>query len=256
MLVHDVETRSHPAVPHQRSAQRALERTVRRTAWRSVPALRRGEARTPQPPGGYHAFISYARAVDAELAAGLQYGMQAFAKPWYRQRALRVFRDLGSLPPGSALWSALRDSLDASASLILLASTRSATSPWVEREIGYWVRRYGVNRLVIVLTDPADEHDGAPRDRATWDEERQDFDWGRSPSLTPALCGAFVEAPAYLDLGWARGRTAFSLEDDRFRAAVAALSAAVRGVPLDQLVGEDMREWRPWPPGGLRLRPA
>jgi hypothetical protein len=252
MLVHDVETRSHPAVPRQRLAQR----TVRRAPWPSVPSLRRGQGRTPQPPRGYHAFISYARGVDAELAAGLQYGLQAFAKPWYRQRALWVFRDLGSLPPGSALWSALRDSLDASASLILLASARSASSPWVEREIGYWVRQYGVNRLVLVLTDPAEERDGTPRDRAIWDEIRQDFDWRRSPSLTPALRGAFVEAPAYLDLGWIRGRTAFSLEDDRFRAAVAALSAAVRGVPLDQLVGEDMWEWRPWTPGGFRLRSA
>jgi hypothetical protein len=41
---------------------------------------------------GYVAFISYSHALDGELARALQIGLQGFAKPWYRIRALRVFR--------------------------------------------------------------------------------------------------------------------------------------------------------------------
>ena len=41
---------------------------------------------------GYDAFISYSHALDGALAPALQTGLERFAKPWYRPRALRVFR--------------------------------------------------------------------------------------------------------------------------------------------------------------------
>ena len=43
------------------------------------------------------AFISYSHQLDAQIAARLQAGLQRFAKPWYKLRALRVFRDETSL---------------------------------------------------------------------------------------------------------------------------------------------------------------
>jgi hypothetical protein len=45
----------------------------------------------------YDAFISYSHALDGALARALQTGLEQFAKPWYRQRALRVCRDTTSL---------------------------------------------------------------------------------------------------------------------------------------------------------------
>ena len=55
---------------------------------------------TPEPrisaprPGAreYDAFVSYSHAADGRLAPALQRGLQSLAKPWYRRRALRVFR--------------------------------------------------------------------------------------------------------------------------------------------------------------------
>jgi hypothetical protein len=41
----------------------------------------------------YDAFISYSHAADGLLAPRLQDGLQRFAKPWWRRRALHVFRD-------------------------------------------------------------------------------------------------------------------------------------------------------------------
>src|SRR4051812_25203685 len=62
----------------------------------------------------YAAFISYSRAADGRLAPALQRGLQRFAKPWYRLRALRVFRDDASLSANPDLWGSIRDALDRS----------------------------------------------------------------------------------------------------------------------------------------------
>ena len=45
----------------------------------------------------YDAFISYSHAKDRPIAAALQSVIQRLGKPWYRRRALRVFRDDTSL---------------------------------------------------------------------------------------------------------------------------------------------------------------
>ena len=44
-------------------------------------------------PTLYRAFISYSHAADGKLAPTLQAALQSFAKPWYRLRSIRVFRD-------------------------------------------------------------------------------------------------------------------------------------------------------------------
>ena len=45
----------------------------------------------------YDAFISYSHAKDKPIAARLQSTIQKLGKPWYRRRALRLFRDDTSL---------------------------------------------------------------------------------------------------------------------------------------------------------------
>lgn len=61
---------------------------------------------------GYDGFVSYSHAADAQLATELQRGLQRFAKPWYRMRALRVFRDEVSLSANPGLWSSIQQALD------------------------------------------------------------------------------------------------------------------------------------------------
>src|SRR5215467_9227215 len=62
----------------------------------------------------YAAFISYSRKVDGRLAPAVQDGLQRFAKPWYRLRALRVFRDDASLAANPGLWPSIVSALDSS----------------------------------------------------------------------------------------------------------------------------------------------
>jgi hypothetical protein len=45
----------------------------------------------------YDAYISYSHAKDKPVAAALQGAVQRLGKPWYRRRALRIFRDDTSL---------------------------------------------------------------------------------------------------------------------------------------------------------------
>jgi hypothetical protein len=62
----------------------------------------------------YDAFISYSHANDKAVAAALQAAVQRLGKPWYRRRALRIFRDDTSLSATPHLWPAIENALDRS----------------------------------------------------------------------------------------------------------------------------------------------
>ena len=49
------------------------------------------EERESQGGVVYDGFISYSHAADDLLAPRLQAGLQRFAKPWWKRRALRIF---------------------------------------------------------------------------------------------------------------------------------------------------------------------
>ena len=55
----------------------------------------------------YDAFISYSHAKDKPIASALQSVIQRLGKPWYRRRALRVFRDDTSLSATPSLWPSI-----------------------------------------------------------------------------------------------------------------------------------------------------
>ncbi|GAA2314322.1 hypothetical protein GCM10010149_77170 [Nonomuraea roseoviolacea subsp. roseoviolacea] len=86
----------------------------------------------------YDAFISYSHTADARLAPLLEAGLRAKGKPWYRRRALRVFRDQASLPAAPELWPSIERALAASRHLVLPASPEAAASRWVRRELRWW----------------------------------------------------------------------------------------------------------------------
>src|SRR5262249_12892628 len=92
----------------------------------------------------YDAFVSYSHAKDKPIAAALQAVMQRLGKPWYRRRALRVFRDDTSLSATPGLWPSIEQALDRSRFLVLLASPEAAASPWVNKEISFWLDRKNV----------------------------------------------------------------------------------------------------------------
>ena len=101
----------------------------------------------------YDAFISYSHAKDKPIAAALQSVIQKLGKPWYRRRGLRVFRDDTSLSATPQLWPSIEQALAQSRYLLLLASPEAAASPWVGKEVEYWLAHKSADTLLIGVTD-------------------------------------------------------------------------------------------------------
>ena len=191
-------------------------------------------ARTATPAWRYNAFVSYSHSADAQLAAALQSSLQQFAKPWYRLRALRLFRDATSLSANPALWSSIERALNASEYFILLASPSAAASPWVQREVEHWLAIRSADRLLLVLT-AGDVH---------WNGEGGDFDWARTSALPRCLGGVFREEPLYLDVRPLETWGGAPFRSAEFRGIVADLASALSGRPKDEILGEDVRQHR------------
>ncbi|MGH3067336.1 MAG: toll/interleukin-1 receptor domain-containing protein [Streptosporangiaceae bacterium] len=185
---------------------------------------------------GYDAFISYSHRLDAAITARLQAELQRFAKPWYRMRALHVFRDETSLAASPHLWTTIEEALADSSWLILMASPESAQSGWVSREISWWRVHRPMNHLLIAVTEG----------ELVWDGTAGDLDWAATTALSKEALGhAFSEEPRWVDVRWARDtEDGLRSADPRLQDAVADLAAAIRHVPKDSLIGEHIRRRR------------
>ena len=185
----------------------------------------------------YDAFISYSHAADGKLAPALQNALQRFAKPWYRRRALHLFRDQTSLSATPGLWPAIETALQGSRFFLLLASPEAADSRWVQQEVAWWLEHKSPQTLLIALTDG----------KIARDEGASDFNWDETAGTTalpPNLKGVFTETPLWVDFRWAKGAESFSTKNPQFQNALAALAAPLRNIPKEDLIGEDVRQHR------------
>ncbi len=177
----------------------------------------------------YDAFLSYSHSADELLAPRLHSGLQRFAKAWWKRQILRVFRDEGSLSANPHLWVSITDAMDDSAWFVLLLSPEAADSEWVNREVAWWLQHKDPDRVIPVLTDG-------------------DLVWAdgdlAGDAVPPALRGAFVNEPRWVDLRFARSDEQLDLRNARFSAAVADIASAIRGIPKDELESEEVRQHR------------
>ena len=136
----------------------------------------------------YDAFISYSHAADGKLAPALQTALQRFAKPWYRLRALHLFRDQTSLSATPGLWPAIEAGADRdSRYFLLLASPEAAQSRWVQQEVAWWLEHKSPQTLLIALTDG----------KIVRQPGAKDFDWSEADhALPPTLQGGLHREPA------------------------------------------------------------
>ena len=70
---------------------------VQRHGW-ATTQMTDGSTSSPTEPRAaaarqFDAFLSYSHDVNPRLAPAVQNGLEQFAKPWYKLRALHVFRD-------------------------------------------------------------------------------------------------------------------------------------------------------------------
>ncbi len=180
----------------------------------------------------YDAFISYSHAKDKPIAAALQSVIQKLGKPWYQRRALRVFRDDTSLSATPSLWPSIEQALGESRFLVLLASPEAAASPWVEKEVSFWLASKSAQTLLIALTEG----------ELAWDNASGDFLWRDGTPLPPALKGRFAVEPKWVDLR--AYRDGANPRNARFIEAGADLAAAIRGMPKEDLLSQEVRQQR------------
>jgi len=182
----------------------------------------------------YKAFISYSHAADGKLAPAIQHALHRIAKPWYRLRTMRVFRDQTNLGVSPGLWAAIESALQEAEFFLYLASPAAAQSPWVQKEVDWWLRNRSWQKFLIVLTDGA----------IAWDGAKQDLDWEVTTALPRQVANVFPEEPLYSDVRWARTVDQLSLRHSQFRAVILDLATTLLNRPKDELDGEDVRQHR------------
>ncbi len=178
----------------------------------------------------YDAFISYSHAKDKPIAAALQSVIQTLGKPWYKRRALRIFRDDTSLSATPHLWPTIESGLSESRYLVLMASPEAARSQWVGKEVSHWLEHKSIDTLLIAVTDG----------ELSWQPGASDFTWNDATPLPPVLRGKFPAEPKWVDL---RGyREGASKRDRKFAELGANFAAAIRGMPKEDLLSEEVRQ--------------
>ena len=111
----------------------------------------------------YIAFISYKHTPrDAALAKQVHTLIENYVIPRSLRKGSKklgvVFRDEEELPISSDLTESICAALDVSRYLIVICSPEAKESPWVAREINYFLRNHDVRDVFVVLAD------GEPRD--------------------------------------------------------------------------------------------
>ena len=182
----------------------------------------------------YDAFMSYSHAASGAFAPVLEERLRVFANPFWRRRMLRIFRDESTLQMTSHLWPTIKDALDKSKFFILLAAPQAAESAWVTQEVTYWLRERGPENFFIVLTD------GAIR----WSRTSGDFEWSVTTALPRDLSGKLLAEPKWEDARALKQGSDLHSHNPVLNRIVASLFSAITGRPLDDVIGEDVRQFR------------
>ena len=182
----------------------------------------------------YNGFISYSHSADGKLTPALASALEKFAKPWYKLRNLNIFRDGGSLPATPKLEENIEVALSKSEYLIYLASPDSAESPWVEKEIQYWLDNKPLDKLIIVLTEGDIE----------WDDKTNTFSTTKSDALPQLLKDEFNTEPFYVDLREPKANNKLTLSDPDFRQHILGMAAQLHGKEAKNLESEELKAHR------------
>ena len=182
----------------------------------------------------YKAFISYSHRADGKLAPAIQSALHRIAKPWYRLRSMRVFRDQTNLTTSPGLWTSIESALSEAEYFVYLASPTAAASTWVQQEITWWLTNRSHKTFLIVLTEG----------EIVWDTQAKDLDWDQTNAMPRNLSKAFSEEPLYTDVRWARTVDQLSLRHTQFRAAILDLAGTLLNRDKDELDGDDVRQHR------------
>ena len=108
----------------------------------------------------YNAFISYKHAdLDNKVAATVEKKLERYHIPYKLRKKTgmkkieRIFRDTDELPLTSDLSGTIAEALENADYLIVICSTNTCQSTWVEREIKLFLQNHSQNNILTVLAD-------------------------------------------------------------------------------------------------------
>jgi WD40 repeat protein len=180
----------------------------------------------------YDAFLSYNHQ-DAAVAAGLHKGLHRIGRRMGQLNALRVFRDSTDMAANPDLWGKVTDAMDRSRYLVVVLSPRAAASEWVNKEVAYWLKRRGLEQLLLVLAEG----------QLHWDNATHRFDPDLSDAALPVLTepGVLPTEPLHVDVS---ADAPWDLQTPTFRDKVTDLAAPIHGKSKYELASDDVREQR------------
>lgn len=180
----------------------------------------------------YNAFISYSHGADADLAPGLERALEKFAKPTFKRRALRIFRDSNDLSISPDLWGKIEEGLKESEYLVYCASAASAKSFYCNKEVEYWLANKSMDNFLLVITDG----------ELAWDFQNNDFDWEKTTAVPKLLSKAFKNEPLYVDFRGEIPKGRMNLNDVDFKSKLIYIAATLHKKPVGDMVGEGIKQ--------------
>jgi len=180
----------------------------------------------------YNAFISYSHSADAHLAPAIERGLEKFAKPAFKRRALRVFRDSNDLSISPDLWGKIEEGLSQSEFLVYCASARSAQSFYCNKEVEYWLAHKSIDNFLLVVTDG----------ELAWDFENNDFDWEKTTAVPKLLSKAFKNEPLYVDFREDIPSENMNLDNVDFKSKLVYIAATLHKKPVGDMIGEGIKQ--------------
>ena len=137
------------------------------------------------------AFLSYAHEPDKPIAKAVQRTLQTLGKPWYRRRAMRVFRDESDNPAAPDLQGQIASALRQSRSLIVLLSPEAAEpDSWVSWEVDQWIETSAARPPYLLWSGG----------NLWWDKDTAAFDPRRTNVIPESLHGLFTREPHWVDI--------------------------------------------------------
>ena len=105
------------------------------------------------PACKYDAFISYSHFGDRDLARSVEKTLWTFGRKWYQLRGVHTYRDETNLAAEPDFWPTIKEAVQKSKCLVLLASPASARSKWISLEVEAFINDRGPGGLCLVQTE-------------------------------------------------------------------------------------------------------
>lgn len=181
----------------------------------------------------FDAFISYARTSSTEGARAIKRGLEQYNRRWNSPRSTTVFRDDSSMSGAASLEETITTSLAGSRWLIVLLSEAAAQSPWVAKEVAWWLTNRDPSTLLLVHVDG----------HLAW--ANGDFT-PDSTAVPPSLRGALAYEPRWIDMRWFSevGEADAQLKDPRLEDVVIQLYCPIHGVDREDAVAQNSAQVR------------